>query len=204
MAEARALYEESVRARPENLPDPLRLGAHGGDRPQFRARRRTARRGRKAFARQPQRQAAARRAARPRQGLRQGARRRSTKSSADAAAAAGAGGMEREGPAARQDGAARRGLRRLHRGQAHAARNHRPKPISPTQAAALVAAAGRLLHRRAPANPAARRRARRRRAADLHRRLSALGHHDDRADLDRPSADRRRRRTAGHQRTDRR
>ena len=36
MEESRELYEESVRLDPSDLPDPLRLGADGGDRPQLR------------------------------------------------------------------------------------------------------------------------------------------------------------------------
>ncbi len=43
MEEARALYEESVAAAPDMPPDPARLGAAGGGRPQVRRRRRGAR-----------------------------------------------------------------------------------------------------------------------------------------------------------------
>ena len=71
------------------------------------------------------------------------------------------------------------------------------------EAAGLARRLKSFLRRAAAEDPAARRRPRRRRPADLHRRLSALRHDDDRADLERPSADQRRRRTADRQRADR-
>ena len=127
MAESRELYQESVAARPDDLPDPLRLGADGGDRPQFRAGRRAARRGGETVARKPERAPATRDPARARQGLRQGAGRARRDRKAARGRRPRAGRMEREGASARPDGPICRGLRRLHRGQTVAARADRPE-----------------------------------------------------------------------------
>ena len=167
--------------RPGDLPDPLRLGPDGGDRSQLRPRRRTARCGGGAIAGKPERLVATRDPEGAHQGLRQragGARRHR-------AAARGrrprADRSKREGSPARQNGALRGRLRRLHRSQAHASRAHRSSLPGGGGGGAGPAAQG-LLRRAAAQNPAARRDPVRRRPADLHRRLSPFRHDDDRAD----------------------
>ena len=131
--EARRLYEQSVRARSQHLPDLLRLGAHGGDRPQFRPRRRIARRRRTAVARQPQacgcRAPCSTAAARNMR-----ARSPSSTRSSERRGGGGLGPLEwsekgrlldRMGRHARRSPPSLR--------QAHAARDQRPEPIWPTR-----------------------------------------------------------------------
>ena len=150
----------------------------------------------------PEREAAARGAARPRQRPMTRRSRRLDEIEAACDGGARADRREREGHAARQDGPPCRGLRRVRRRQAQAARDSPASPISPRRRRRWRERLKGFFVAIAARHPAARGRARRCRAADLHRRLSALRHDDDRADADRASADRRRRRTADRQRTD--
>ena len=119
MAESRKLYEESVKLDPTIFQTLLRLGADGGDRPQFRHA--------------PASCSTRRRRCRPDnpsvllqrailhgrvEGLRRGAGRARRHRTAARGRRPRADRMEREGPAARSHGPLRGGLRRLRRGQA--------------------------------------------------------------------------------------
>ena len=139
----------------------------------------------------------------PRQGLRQGAGRARRHRAAARGRRPRADRMEREGPAARQDGPLCRGLRRLQRGQAHAARADRPSLPGGGGRGAGPAPQG-LLRRAAAQNPAARRAS----ASDVAQPIFIVGFPRSgttmiEQTLERASADQRRRRTADHRRADR-
>ena len=169
------------RARPEHLPDPFRLGADGGDRSQFRPRRRNCSTRRRSC--RPATPTCCCNARSCTAAVKDYDKAVATLDEIERRRGGGArsAGVEREGSAARQDGATRRGVRRLQRSQADFARTHRPG-LSRGGGGGAGAASDRVLRRRPAENPAARRRSRRRRPADLRRRLSPLRHDDDRAD----------------------
>ena len=201
MEEARALYQESVAAAPEDPPDPARLGAAGGGRPQFRRRRRRCSTALDALCPERSRRLLSRAVLLGRmRRLRRGAGDPGRHRPMTATAELGANELLEKGRLLDQMGRYDDAFAAFAEGK-RLARELSGHDYLDDSAQQLIEPAARLLHRRPPAHscraPAS---ADRRAAADLHPRLSALRHHAGRADPVGASAHRRRRRAAADQR----